>query len=195
MGQRRPRAAGQPVPRLSDGTAVFSVPQARRRDRDVPQDDWLPGHCRRHLPGLITTRYLFNFGPDFDSQGMISMPRPDFIGAPISSFISKTDKGGNDCGHPPADGRGADRRDHPLGAAPGRVGLNEGWRRRPVDSLRHDRGGAAGAAIPAVARGALRERSRLFPGGRAVGPSAGEGRPAPAEGTSEMRRGGDPETF
>jgi len=86
------------VPRVSDGTAVFSVPQAGTVTGIVPQAALgfpdIPGVT---YTGVITTRYLFDFGPAFDSEGIMSVYPPDFVGAPTyPSFVSKTDEDGNE---------------------------------------------------------------------------------------------------
>jgi hypothetical protein len=133
------------VPRFADGTAVFSVPQPDTVTGIVPQDELgfpeIPGVTYN---SVVTTRYLFDFGPEFDSEGIISLYPPDFVGAPTyPSAVSKTDEDA-DRGHPPADRRGAGRHDHGLGAAPG--GLRPGRRlreRRPEHPVRDHARGAA----------------------------------------------------
>jgi hypothetical protein len=86
------------VPRVADGTAVFSVPQPDTVTGIVPQDDLgfpdIPGVT---YTGVITTRYLFDFGPEFDSEGIMSIYPPEFVGAPTyPSAVSKTDEDGNE---------------------------------------------------------------------------------------------------
>jgi hypothetical protein len=83
---------------VADGTAVFSVPQPDTVTGIVPQDELgfpdIPGVTYN---GVITTRYLFDFGPEFDSEGIISLYPPDFVGAPTyPSAVSKTDEDGNE---------------------------------------------------------------------------------------------------
>ena len=86
------------VPRVADGTAVFSVPVPDTVTGIVPQGDLgfpdIPGVT---YTGVITTRYLFDFGPLFDSEGIMSNYPPDFVDAPTyPSFVSKTDEDGNE---------------------------------------------------------------------------------------------------
>jgi Alpha/beta hydrolase domain len=86
------------VPRVVDGTAVFAVPQPDTVTGIVPQDELgfpdIPGVT---YTGVITTRYLFDFGPEFDSEGIMSIFPPDFVGAPTyPSFVSRTDEDGNE---------------------------------------------------------------------------------------------------
>jgi hypothetical protein len=86
------------VPRAADGNAVFAVPQPTTVTGVVPQGALgfpaIPGVTYN---GLITTRYLFNFGGQFDSDGIMDINPPDFVGAPTYPFfVSKTDADGND---------------------------------------------------------------------------------------------------
>ena len=86
------------VPRVADGNVVFSIPQAATVTGSVPQGalgfPTIPGVTYN---GVITTRYLFNFGPMFDSDGIIGINPPTFVGAPTyPSFVSQTDADGND---------------------------------------------------------------------------------------------------
>lgn len=86
------------VPRVADGTAVFSVPQPATVTGIVPQAALgfpnIPGVTYN---GVITVRYLFDFGPLFDSDGIMTNYPPDFFGAPTyPSFVSKTDDDGNE---------------------------------------------------------------------------------------------------
>lgn len=97
VSKGRPPPASR-VPRVSDGTAVFSEPQPDTVTGIVPQDDLgfpdIPGVT---YTGVITTRYLFDFGPEFDSEGIMSIYPPNFVGAPTyPSFVSKTDEDGNE---------------------------------------------------------------------------------------------------
>jgi hypothetical protein len=86
------------VPRVADGTAVFAESQPLTVTGIVPQHELgfpdIPGVTYN---GLITTRYLFDFGPMFDSHGIMTEYPPEFIGAPTyPSFVSRTDADGND---------------------------------------------------------------------------------------------------
>ncbi len=83
------------VPRVSDGTAVFSVPQPNGLGV-VPQHElgWpnLPGVT---YSGLITVRHLFDWGPLFN-EGILTINPPTFSGPVYPSFVSKVDKDGNE---------------------------------------------------------------------------------------------------
>jgi hypothetical protein len=83
------------VPRVSDGTAAFSVPQLTGL-AVVPRQDlgWrdIPGVT---YSGLITARHLFNWGPLF-SEGILTINPPDFSGPVYPSFVSKVDEDGNE---------------------------------------------------------------------------------------------------
>ena len=91
-GIRPPRSE---VPRVSEGTAAFSVPlpnglgvvPARELGwRDIPGVTYT---------GVITVRHLFNFGPLFD-QGILTTNPPAFSGPVYPSFVSKVDEDGNE---------------------------------------------------------------------------------------------------
>jgi Alpha/beta hydrolase domain len=83
------------VPRVSDGTAAFSVPQPNGLGI-VPQHElgWrdIPGVT---YSGLITVRHLFNWGPLF-SEGILTINPPGFSGPVYPSFVSKVDEDGNE---------------------------------------------------------------------------------------------------
>jgi hypothetical protein len=83
------------VPRVSDGTAAFSVPQSNGLGI-VPQHElgWrdIPGVT---YSGLITVRHLFNWGPLF-SDGILTINPPGFSGPVYPSFVSKVDEDGNE---------------------------------------------------------------------------------------------------
>jgi Alpha/beta hydrolase domain len=83
------------VPRVSKGTAVFSVPQPSGLGV-IPQEDLgfpnIPGVT---YTGLITVRHLFDFGPQFDN-GILSIFPPDFAGPVYPSFVSRVDQDGNE---------------------------------------------------------------------------------------------------
>ena len=85
------------VPRGSDGTAVLASPQPATVTGVVPQADLgfpdIPGLA---YTGVITTRYLFDFGSRFD-EGVITHTPPTFIDRPTyPAFVSKTDADGNE---------------------------------------------------------------------------------------------------
>ena len=85
------------VPRVSDGTAVFSIPQPANVTGIVSQTDLgFPDVPGLTYTGVITTRYLFDFGPGFD-DGVFTHYPPTFIDRPTyPSFVSKTDEDGNE---------------------------------------------------------------------------------------------------
>lgn len=94
-GKKPPKSR---VPRVSDGTAVFSVPDPLTVTGIVPQGALgfpvIPGVT---FNGVITTRYLFDFGPRFDSDGIMDINPPDFVAAPTyPSFVSRADEDGNE---------------------------------------------------------------------------------------------------
>ncbi len=91
-GVRPPRSA---VPRVLDGTAVFSqpladglgvVPQQALGWPDIPGVDYT---------GLITARHLFDWGPRF-GRGILDINPPLFAGPTYPSFVSKVDADGNE---------------------------------------------------------------------------------------------------
>jgi hypothetical protein len=83
------------IPRVSDGTAVFSVPQPSGLGV-VPQAALgfpeIPGVT---YTGLITVRHLFDFGRLFD-EGILTITPPEFSGPVYPSFVSRVDKDGNE---------------------------------------------------------------------------------------------------
>jgi len=84
------------VPRHANN-AVFAVPQPGSQTGVVPQAalGWptIPGVT---YTGVITTRYLLDFGPDFDN-GILSNYPPSVVGRPAYPiFVSKVDKDGNE---------------------------------------------------------------------------------------------------
>ncbi|GAB3780494.1 hypothetical protein GCM10028818_32800 [Spirosoma horti] len=85
------------VPRQSTKTAVVAVPQPGSQTGVVPQDalGWptLPGVT---YTGLVTTRFLLDFGLSSDQGILTAFPttvagRPSYV-----SFVSKVDKDGNE---------------------------------------------------------------------------------------------------
>ena len=84
------------VPRRASNAAV-AVPRPGSQTGFVPQAElgWptIPGVT---YSGLITTRYLLDFGPDFDS-GILSNYPPSVDGRPAYPiFVSKVDEDGNE---------------------------------------------------------------------------------------------------
>jgi len=84
------------VPRLADGTLVPPLPQAGMGFPSIPGVTYT---------GLKTTRYLFNYGPDYYTTGVPTIDPPAItppyednpLNGPIyPSFIPKTDSDGND---------------------------------------------------------------------------------------------------
>ena len=84
------------VPRHADN-AAFAVPRPGSQTGSVPQAElgWptIPGVTYN---GLITTRYLLDFGVDFD-RGILSNYPPSVVGRPAYPiFVSKVDADGNE---------------------------------------------------------------------------------------------------
>jgi hypothetical protein len=81
---------------LSDGTLVPALPQAGVGFPSIPGLSY---------SGLKTTRYLFNYGPDFYTTGIPTI-NPPVVAAPYQdnptngpiypSFVPRTDRDGND---------------------------------------------------------------------------------------------------
>ena len=85
------------VPRRSDKTSVFAVPQSGSQTGIVPQAalGWpaIPGVT---YSGLITTRYFLDFGPKF-ADGIVSNYPPSIAGrSTYPHFVSKVDGDGNE---------------------------------------------------------------------------------------------------
>ncbi|HKU84893.1 MAG TPA: alpha/beta hydrolase domain-containing protein [Casimicrobiaceae bacterium] len=84
------------VPRLSDGTMVPPLPQSGVGFPNIPGVTYT---------GLQTTRYLFNFGPNFEATGIPTI-NPPVLSAPYQdnpangpiyqSYVPTTDSDGND---------------------------------------------------------------------------------------------------
>ena len=85
------------VPRVSDGTAVFSVPQPATVTGMVPRTKLgFPAIPGVSYTGVFSTRYLFDFGPEFDA-GILGHQPPAFSGRPTyPAFVSRTDEDGNE---------------------------------------------------------------------------------------------------
>ena len=84
------------VPRRAKD-AVFAVPRPGFQTGFVPAEDlgW-PGIPGVTYNGLITTRYLLDFGPEFD-RGVLSNYPPTLAGRPTYPiFVSKVDEDGNE---------------------------------------------------------------------------------------------------
>jgi hypothetical protein len=84
------------VPTFADGTLVSPLPQAAVGFPDIPGVTYT---------GLKTTRYLFNFGPNFYDTGIPTINPPvnappyennPFNGPIYPTFVPKTDSDGND---------------------------------------------------------------------------------------------------
>jgi len=93
QGQNPPRSR---VPRLRDGTFAAPLPQ------DAMGFPHIPGVT---YTGLETTRYLFNYGPDYYTKGIATINPPQVTppyqnnpaNAPIyPSWVPRTDADGND---------------------------------------------------------------------------------------------------
>ena len=134
------------VPRLADGTLVPPLPQAGMGFPTIPGVTY---------NGLMTTRYLFNYGPRFN-QGIMDLNPPTVsapyqnnpVNGPIyNNMIPKTDADGNDI---------AGVRLPEL-----RVPLNTytGWALRAAGQGENDGCEAAGQRIPFPTTKAARESS------------------------------------
>lgn len=85
------------VPRRSNGTAVFALPQPGSPTGIVPQSKlgW-PGIPGVLYTGVITTRYYLNFGPSFN-QGIITYYPPAVSSRQVyTNFVSRVDQDGNE---------------------------------------------------------------------------------------------------
>jgi hypothetical protein len=93
------------VPKLRDGTLVPPLPQEGMGFPTIPDPDPLrPGQFVTYT-GLKTTRYLFDYGPDFYETGIATI-NPPLVTPPYQdnpangpiypSYIPKTDGDGND---------------------------------------------------------------------------------------------------
>ena len=125
------------VPRVRDATAVFSEPPSTTLTGRVPQSALgfpnIPGVT---YTGLITTRYLFDFGPSFE-DGIITKYPPTYMHTPTyPSFASKTDQDGNEI---------AGIRLPPVAAA---VATTTGWALRREGFGLDDGCEGAGQSIP-----------------------------------------------
>jgi len=90
------------VPKLKDGTLVPPLPQSKVGFPTIPADSV---HAAVTYTGLKTTRYRFNYGPNFYATGIPTI-NPPVITPPLEdnpangpiypSFVPKTDKDGND---------------------------------------------------------------------------------------------------
>ena len=85
------------VPRVSDGTAVFAVPQPATVSGTVPQAKLgFPAIPDVSYTGVFSTRYLLDFGPRLD-DGILDRQPPAFSGRPTyPAFVSRTDEDGNE---------------------------------------------------------------------------------------------------
>ncbi len=91
------------VPRLADRTLVAPLPQSAEGFPNIP-DPFRPGFTVTYT-GLKTTRYLFDYGPDYYTKGIATV-NPPLITPPYEnnpangpiypSFVPKTDSDGND---------------------------------------------------------------------------------------------------
>jgi hypothetical protein len=124
------------VPRRADNAAL-AVPRPGSQTGFVPQADlgWptIPGVT---YTGLITTRYLLDFGPDFD-RGILSHYPPSVAGRPVYPiFVSQVDQDGNEV---------AGIRLPPV-AAP--IATTTGWALRRAGFSENEGGEADGQHIP-----------------------------------------------
>ena len=107
---------------MFDNTAVFAVPRPGSPDRCRAARSalGLADHPGVTYTGLITTRYLLDFGPMFDKGILSRITRPQsLIVLPIPIFVSKVDEDGNEVAGirmPPVDGPNCHH--HRMGPAP-----------------------------------------------------------------------------
>jgi hypothetical protein len=85
------------VPRRADNNAAFAVVRPGTQTGVVPQEalGWpsIPGVTYN---GLVTMRYLLDFGPHF-ARGILSNYPPSIVGRPAYPlFVSKVDEDGNE---------------------------------------------------------------------------------------------------
>ena len=148
------------VPRLDDGTLVPPLPQSRVGFPNIPGVTYT---------GLKTTRYRFNYGPDF-YQTFIPTINPPVITPPYGgqsgerpdlSELRAEDRQRRQRHrrHPAAGTDGAARDLHGLGAAIGRLGERRMRGVRPVHPVRRP---PRPRASPRAIRG-LRSRSAISP--------------------------------
>ena len=86
------------VPRHADKTVVVAVPRPGYQTGVVPREalGWptIPGVT---YTGVITTRYLLDFGPKFHKAGILSHMPPSLEGRPAyTHFVSRVDDDGNE---------------------------------------------------------------------------------------------------
>jgi hypothetical protein len=126
------------VPRRHDGTAALAVPRPGFQTARVPQEalGWpaIPGVA---YSGLISARYHLDFGPQFESRGILSTFPPSLEGRPsYTQFVSKVDEDGNEIAGVRL----------PAVAAP--TGTTTGWALRRAGFGEGDGCEAAGQYIP-----------------------------------------------
>jgi hypothetical protein len=104
-GRKPPRSR---VPKLRDGTLAPPLPQSGMGFPDIPTAFPADTPPRVTYTGLRTTRYHFDYGPDFYETGIATINPPTFPfttpsyqddprnGPIYPSFIPKTDSDGND---------------------------------------------------------------------------------------------------
>ena len=128
------------VPRRADKTAVFAEARPGFQTGRVAQAalGWptIPGVTYN---GLITTRYLLDFGPH-SAKGLISNVPPLLAGRPVyPNFVSKVDEDGNE-----------------LPAVEAPIGTTTGWALRRAEFGENDGCESAGQYIPFTATRAER---------------------------------------
>lgn len=126
------------VPRRSDKTAVLAVPRPGFQTAVVPQEalGWptIPGVV---YTGVTSARYQLDFGPMFESKGIVSNFPPSLAGRPTyTHFVSKVDQDGNEIAGIRL----------PAVAAP--VGTTTGWALRRSGFGDNDGCEAAGQYVP-----------------------------------------------
>jgi hypothetical protein len=124
------------VPRLSDGTAVMAAASPGKLTGTVSREKlgWpdIPGVT---YTGLVTTRYLFDFG-DHSEKGILTNFPPSLSHRVYANSVSKVDRDGNEI---------AGVRLPPV-AAP--VATTTGWALRRMGFSENDGGESSGQSVP-----------------------------------------------
>jgi hypothetical protein len=126
------------VPRRADNTAVLAVPRPGFQTSVVPREalGWptIPGVT---YTGVTSTRYHLDFGPKFDTKGIVSNFPPSVAGRPTyTHFVSRVSEDGNEVAGIRL----------PAVAAP--TGTTTGWALRRADFGENDGCESAGQYIP-----------------------------------------------
>jgi hypothetical protein len=126
------------VPRRADHTAALAVPRPGYQTSVVPQEalGWpmIPGVT---YSGITSTRYHLDFGPKFETNGIVSNFPPSVVGRPTyTHFVSRVSEDGNEIAGIRL----------PAVAAP--TGTTTGWALRRAGFGENDGCESAGQYIP-----------------------------------------------